>query len=426
VVKVLSVIFLTIFSAHLSAQAVNNYISDIDKLYSVLKNTPSFKDQIKGKKLRDYLKLYESLKQDTAGIRTDYDVFYKLAQLFFPFRDNHLGFYQFPNSVLDKAAISDSMAVRNYRASKTFQDYPTSYINVDSLELALQGRPKDSIEGIYFYDSYLKVGLFRPGIEDQYLGVVLATTLPHWNKGQIAIRLYEYLPNYFRAVYGHPVFKGMTLTNNEKFRNHSLINSYFYSSVTEAVYKKDPDEPDFVNIGNHEPEFQFKNLNTVIQYIRLGNFSAKTSAMKVSQEFYDRIKDSLAAPNLIVDLRNNTGGAFKVSKKFLELIKSFSRKGKVFVVINNGTMSQGEMFTLQLQKLPNVITYGQTTRGTVAYGSNYGKTERLPSGRFQVYITDMKDKGNYLPYESYGVVPDIALGNDGDWINLITSEIENE
>jgi hypothetical protein len=38
----------------------------------------------------------------------------------------------------------------------------------------------------------------------------------------------------------------------------------------------------------------------------------------------------------------------------------------------------------------------------------------------------MKDKGNYLPYESYGVVPDIALGNDGDWINLITSEIENE
>lgn len=424
--KFFTAILFILLAGMVRAQNVSSYLADLDRLYLILKKTPSFKDQVKGNKLQEYNHLLDHLKKDTSGVLTDYDIFYRLTQLFFPFKDNHLGFYQFPSSVLDRSQYNNADAVGRYKNSKAFQQYPKFNGNTDSLELVLKKKPKDSVEGIYYYGSYLAIGLYKKGNAAEYTGVILQTALPNWERGQIAIRLFENAPGQFRAVYGHPVSKGLMLYGNEKFRNHSLVNSYFYSSFTESVYRKDTAEIDFVNIKRTEEDFQFKNLTPAMQYIRIGNFSAMNSDRKISQEFYDRFKDSLTAPNLIVDLRNNSGGAKKVSRNFYKLIRSFSKKGKVYVLINNGTMSEGERFVLQLKKLSNVEILGQQTMGTIAYGSNYGKTEKLPSGRFQIYITDMKDRGNYLKYESIGIAPDSILQNNQDWIEQVVRKIENK
>jgi C-terminal processing protease CtpA/Prc len=85
-------------------------------------------------------------------------------------------------------------------------------------------------------------------------------------------------------------------------------------------------------------------------------------------------------------------------------------------LLNNETLSQAEILTLQLKKLKNVTTIGQTTKGMLTYGSNYGKRERLPSGRFEIYPTDMKGNAKLLQYEDYGINPDIFLRDDRDWI----------
>jgi C-terminal processing protease CtpA/Prc len=138
--------------------------------------------------------------------------------------------------------------------------------------------------------------------------------------------------------------------------------------------------------------------------------------MQKSQQFYDSIKNLLSGPNLILDLRNNDGGANKVSKKFLKLIRHYTKTGQVYVLINNGTLSQGEIFTLQLKQLKNVKTLGQTTRGMLTYGSNYGNRVKLPSQSFEVYITDMKGDKRLIPYENYGINPDITLSDTKDWI----------
>ena len=82
-------------------------------------------------------------------------------------------------------------------------------------------------------------------------------------------------------------------------------------------------------------------------------------------------------------MRNNEGGANKVLNKFLDLMERYNKNGRVFVLINNGTLSQGEIFTLQLKQFKNVITLGQTTKGMLAYGSNYGKREKLSSQSFE-------------------------------------------
>jgi C-terminal processing protease CtpA/Prc len=117
-----------------------------------------------------------------------------------------------------------------------------------------------------------------------------------------------------------------------------------------------------------------------------------------------------------LDLRNNEGGAEKEMKKYLKLLKEYVKNGHLHVLVNNGTLSQAEIFTLELKQLKNVSILGQQTKGMLSYGSNYGKRERLPSGRFEIYTTDMNNGSAFLQYEDYGINPDVFLTDGKDWI----------
>jgi hypothetical protein len=394
--KFLQLLFLILCFVSSKGQTNNAYQSDLIELKDILQKTPSYKDQIKKQNLISYNSLFEKLLADTVKNPSDYKYFYNLAQLFFPIRDNHLTFYQIANF-------------------PTATDYPTFKGNSDSLKSILAAKQIDSLEGIYYYDKYYSVGLFKVD-KKEYVGVVLDTEISSWKKGQIAIHLYEYLPNYFKAIYAHPKFKNYILYPIERFTHHSLVNSYFYSSFSEKVYSKKQGETDFTNLPNNVEDFSLKSIETGIQYLHIKHFSADRVKMQKSKDFYDSIKNLLIEPNLILDLRNNEGGANKVSKKFLTLIREYTRKGKVYTLVNNGTLSQGEIFTLQLMRLQNVKVLGQTTKGMLTYGSNYGKREKLPSKSFEVYITDMKGDKRLIPYENYGINPEIVLTDRKDWI----------
>lgn len=402
-----------------SAQFSSTYQKDVDKLYNVLQKTYSYKDQIRGHKKEAFDALYNYLKNDTAEAGDTFQRYYKLAKLIFLIRDNHLGFFQYPPLVLGKEQYDTLTYVERYRNSSFFKNYPKVAFNLDSMEQQLKNRNKDSAEGIYYYGSLLKVGLYRTPATNEFTGVVLQTSLPVWDKGQIAIKLYEYQPGYFNAVYGHPQTKNLLLYANEKVRNGTLVNSFFYTQLTEQIYRKDTSAKDYAIIPRSAPDFVLKSINPQTQYLRLGNFSAMRVAMQESDSFYLAIKDALHAENLLVDLRDNTGGAKKVSEKFYRLIKQFAKNKRVHVLVNNGTMSRGEIFTIQLMALLNVKVYGQTTKGTIAYGTNYGTVEKLPSGHYGVSITDMDDKEGYVKYESYGIEPHVVLQNDGDWIEKV-------
>lgn len=396
--KLLLLLFLTILFFSSQAQPSNSYKADLTELHKILQKTPSYKDQVKRQKLNSYNSLFEKLLSDTVKNASDYQYFYNLAQLFFPIRDNHLTFYQ----------------IADFPSSSNF---PTFKGNIDSLKTVLAAKPLDSLEGIYYYDKYYSVGLFKTDIAT-YIGVVLDTDVPNWEKGQIAIHLYEYMPNYFKAIYAHPKSKNLILYPIERFTHHSLVNSYFYSSFSDKIYSKTTTENDFTKLSKNIGDFKFSKIETGIQYLQIKHFSAENMKMQKSDQFYDSIKNLLTEPNLILDLRNNDGGANKVSKKFLKLIKKYTKNGQVYILINNGTLSQGEIFTLQLKRLKNVKTLGQTTKGMLTYGSNYGIRRKLPSQSFEVYITDMRGKGakKLMPYENYGVSPDIILNDTKDWI----------
>lgn len=399
----------------------NPYLADLAALKAILQKTPSFKDQIKGGRLANYNALYNRLASDTSGYLNSYNYFYNLSQLLFPLRDNHLGFYQLPNYNIFKT----KEGIDSFTQTKEFLDYPNFRINIDSLKFELARKPADSIEGIYHYDKFYSIGLFKRA-DKEYIGVVVDSETKLWLKGQIAIHLYEYAPNLYKAIYAHPLYKSFLLQANEKYQNQSLVNSYFYSSYSESVYTKKLQQNDYVNLSKGSARFEVKHINDNVQYLLIRTFQANKPSMQESQRFYDSIKGSLNAPCLILDLRNNEGGAKKVKKKYLKLLRKYVNRGHLYILVNNGTLSQAEIFTLQLKKLKNVTTLGQTTKGMLTYGSNYGKRERLPSGRFEIYPTDMNDNSRLLQYEDYGINPDILLRDDSNWIEQVLEIIQKK
>lgn len=408
--RIVLVIVFYLFAIASNGQ-INTYLADLAALKFVLQKTPSYKSQIKGDKQALFNSLYERLASDTTSNPHSFKYFYNLSQLIFPLKDNHLGFYQI--AAYDN--FKNKERIDSFIGTKEFLDYPTFHINIDSLKNVLAKRPADSVEGIYNYGRFYSVGLFKR-IDKEYVGVIIDSDVNLWRKGQIAIHLYEYTPNVFKAIYGHPLNKNFILQTNEKYRNQSLVNSYFYSSYSLDIYSKQHRTVDYVNLSKKSSKFELKSINGDIQYLLLRSFQRNKITTQQSKNFYDSIKNVLKAKNLILDLRNNEGGATKESRKYLRLLKKFTRNGNLYVLLNNGTLSQAEIFILQLKKLKNITTVGQTTKGMLAYGSNYGKRERLPSGRFEIYPTDMKGNAKLLQYEDYGINPDIILRDDKDWI----------
>lgn len=398
-----------------TAQTGRLFQRDVDSLSLILQSTPSFQEQITGEKRQKFDRLVQWMRQDTANVKTPADAFMRMIYLFSLLRDNHLGFYQVPETVLNRASWSDTAAVRRYKATAAFRQYLRVRVNLDSLETALRQAPDDSLEGIYHYGGHLTIGLYQvhPKMAAWY-GVVLHSSLPVWEPGQIAVYLLRRSNKRYLAVYGHPVYKNLMLYPNEALVNRSLAGSFFYGSVSDDIYRKHPEKQDFVRISRKEAPFQFRRLSPEMAYVRLGHFSAVPADQKAAEAFLKSIADSLTAPKLLLDLRDNQGGADKVARPFLRIVREYAAKHPVAVLLNYGTMSQGEIFALWLKDIPNVTLLGQPTQGTLTYGSNYGRTVLLPGQTARVYVTDMKS--SYLPFEGVGVQPGVILHSDRDWI----------
>ncbi|RZJ79803.1 MAG: hypothetical protein EOO20_26530, partial [Chryseobacterium sp.] len=343
--------------------------------------------------------------------------FYNLAQLAFPIRDNHFAFFQLPVTTPFRTKES----IDSFVQTVTFKEYPAVNLSIDSLKAALSAKESSSVEGVYYYDKFYTLGVFKAG-EKEYTGIILSSELKFWTPGQVAFRLYESRPNTFKGVYAHPYTKHFMLHNIEKYYDQTLAGANFFASFSTATYTKRKDVKDYVNSTRKTPEFEFRQIDENIQYIRVGTFQRNKVTSKKSADFYDSIQPLLKSDNIIFDLRNNMGGASYEAKKYVKMIKRFARHHKVYLLLNFTTLSQAEIVTIRLKNKRNIITVGQTTKGMVAYGQNMSNREYLPSKRFVVETTDMKD-GNFQEYEDVGIEPKIWLTSDADWIEQVKAII---
>lgn len=407
---------LTCIFYFLTSNAQDTYADDLSSLKLNLENTRSFKKQIKGRKKIAFEKLYDSLHRVKPADRLQHIIL--LSELLYPVNDQHLALYEQP----DSRAFSNEESFKNYLSGEEFRQYPALKINTDSLENILKTYPPDSLQGIYYFGDMYTAGLMKTA-PDTYLGVVLRSSVPHWLPGHIAFRLHSEDGIHGRAVYAHPYYKSYTANANEKFRNRSLINSGFYISGKYFTYNKQKEQSadDYVNLPVNGHKFSHTRLNDSMHYLVIRSFQRNTETSRQSALFYEQVKDSLSLPYLLIDLRNNEGGSALEMRKFVRLVKKF--KGKVYVLVNNGTLSQAEIYTLKLMRLKKVTLAGQPTKGMLTYGSNYGRKVVLAGGKHIFYPTDMGGRKKYLRYERRGIVPDIILDEKSPWTSQVTDHI---
>lgn len=404
----LTFLFIALLSGNLYAQ--NNqdlHHQDLEFLYQTLRSTPGYKAQIKGEKLKAYQALYNELKKASIG-PTTLDTFYTYSQLLWPIKDMHLGLQQVWDYDLNLQMLSDSSYISNYRKTPAFQQFPRSQVSLDSLEKELRKKPNDSIEGIYQAGNLGSVGIYRTSKADSLVGVILTATYRNSAPGQLFAIFKETAPGKYRAVHANLLTRSLVYARNVGF-NKGMFNQLSLRKATSGTYAE---------LWSQE-SYLFKNLSATHQYLYLGNFHSFTNSLRHAKTFHDRIKDSLTAANLILDLRGNSGGGEKSSTQFLQLIRNYAKKGKVSVLVNRFSMSHAERFTLELKKINGLTVYGETTAGIIAYGKNTDQIPILPSKRFRVYNTDMKDPADYLIYEEIGIQPDVFLDESADWIQQV-------
>ena len=75
-----------------------------------------------------------------------------------------------------------------------------------------------------------------------------------------------------------------------------------------------------------------------------------------------------------------------MSKKYLKLLRNYTKSNRLFVLVGNNTISHGEIFALQLKGLKNTIILGQTTQGQLAYGSNTDISFMFGDNKFKGYF----------------------------------------
>ncbi len=358
--------------------------ADLEALYAALKKTPSYKKLKKGG--GDYLKLYDEVKSEISDVDNE-QAFRLLSKLIIDINDNHLAFYRTPDST-----------------RKMHYNYVD--LNLDSIKQQLKLKHKDSIEGIY-YSANTEIGIYAksPG---EYCLIGLENRALF---GELFKTSYGGLDLIW---YGNRIVP-QTLVKNVRLVNGALIGMPFSKSK----------ESRFSSLIRGKDNFEFKMLAGKVGYLRLSSFSSNNVNVKKSEEFYAAIVGKLPKQNLIVDLRNNGGGGFKASGKFIRLLKKY--KGDIFILQNAATVSNAEQFIVALKSRKNVTTLGEQTKGMITFGSNFGKRILLPSGRFTFYPTDMRGLNKEFVYESKGIDPDIELDPfNSDWIEQTLTYINNK
>lgn len=397
--KPLSIFIILLSSLHSIAQHESSYKRDLEVLKNEIQRSSSYKAQIVGKKRDQFDSLYQRLSNEAPTGRLNY--FRNLATLLFPIRDYHQAFYELPIKQSEKLRL---------------------HIDVDSLERELILKPSESVEGVYYYDTLFEFGVHR-ATSKKFVGVILKSKTAVWSPGEIVLELFHINDDKYKAIYVHPVNKNLLFEGNEKYRKQCLVNSFFYGSSTSKKYCKDPSLT-YASLPQDNNRFEFRMINEEVSYLLFKSFQRNAATVTQSDRLLVQVKSGLKSKNLILDLRDNEGGSEQVAKKLYSALKVY--KGRIYVLVNNGTLSQAEIMVLKLRKWENVTLIGETTKGMLAYGSNYDKTTTLPSGSFKFYSTDMQNSKSLLSFEGEGIKPEIFLKDNKNWIEQILELVARE
>ena len=401
-------LFLLLFTGSLiinsySQNDVCNCKSSLTFLDSKIRKTPAYKVNKKA-----YNTSYSDISKEAKSSSTIFDCHVLLNKLLIALNDNHSKVYGLELGATNDVT-SNSEKFNAFKQTELFNAYPKPNINLDSLTNVLNSKAKTDIEGIYHMDNYMTIGVYRT--QNNYQAIVLDSVSDVWRVGEIIYVLIPFGNDYLLSIGGSITSKRL-IAYTER-----LENGFFHF----MGFQKDLSQINYSTKTLSDSTYYRKELSDKLTYIKIGSFNSWNPTLSEAEKFYKSLEGNLNKPNLIVDLRNNGGGGERNSNILYKLLKDYSKKNRIYVLVNHRTVSNAEQFTKKLSTLENSQIFGTRTNGTLAYeikDSSYN----LPCGNFVAVLTSKKHS-DYLEFESNGIEPDVTLNADDDWIVQLNNHI---
>ena len=408
--------FITIFLlilclTPLAAQQACDCNAEFEFVNQQLRNTASFKSQIEGKKEAAFEAQYELLKQKYGSTTSKLTCFWGLNQLMKLVRDKH-AYVTEVNPGFSLKDLRDADFITAYRETPAFTQFPKSALNLDERYSSLKQKLVEDVEGIYTIGNLIEIGVYRTAQADSLVGVILKSELGNWEPGHVFMYMKETeVPGEYDIAHYGQVTKQLLFSSGQPYQFGMLFsNVRKWNAGTN--YSR-------IDRANTEA-YTLQRIDEQVQYVWMDDFS-RYQKEKQRDALVKQIKNELDAEYLIVDLRNNGGGASKISLPIVRALKK--KEVKLYVITNYYSISNAEQTTVRLKNLEGTVHLGQRTYGAIAYGNNYGNSYTSPSGLFSFGTTDMTFN-HFLKYEEVGITPDIQLNNTSDWVEQTLKHIK--
>lgn len=359
-----------------------NCIDDLNSASQLIQNAKSYSIQIKKRgREADFENWKQEVKSEMeSDSLSDFFCVGYLQKYISFIKDGHNQIYTIPEN------IAESTAAYN--------------IKIDSTKYSADG-----ISGVY-YAGREKIFLQRE-TEDTWYGIMLQSYSDDWPEGKIRLRLKRMANGKFDLFeyYGN----GVLIYHNDITVADGRIHSTFWNKANKYYF----------NV-NQEENFGYKSINPSFDYIGIKTLQRLQKLMTEANLFYENTLPNVKSENVIIDLRNNSGGAILQSKPLLKYLKSNKEIRHIFVMMNFLTASAAEQVILELKKDKRTIVVGENSKDMFKYGygnnSFSGETE---CSRFKISFSTTYEKSMMEQCEGIGLQPDFYLDNKSDWIEQL-------
>jgi hypothetical protein len=205
-------------------------------------------------------------------------------------------------------------SIPNKKSDNQFTNWETLSVKTPDFKKYLDNKKTDDYEGIWYTEPYT-IGIKKKG--DQYIGFIIESGAETWTQGQVKLKL-DLSNDKTKSVYymrDHSAVepKEIALTG----KNNLQIGDFNLS----RIYPKLEDEPKykqyFKSLNANEPYIE--KLNETTLYFRIPSFQP-SKKQKIDSVIAANKSKILSTENLIIDIRNGTGGSDASYKNILPLI----------------------------------------------------------------------------------------------------------
>lgn len=364
-----------------------NCLDELNEVSSLIQNAKSYKIQIKkAGRAADFEEWKEKIKQE---IRSDslskfFCVGYLQKYISF-INDRHNQVYSVPDNIASNV--------------------PTYSKAIDTTQST-----DNKVSGFYYMGSD-KIFVTKQN-DSLWYGVTLESDSDVWQKGKIRLRigktpngkfeLFEYYPN------------GILFYQKDIEITDGRIYSTFWNKANKYFFNK-----------NQEENFSYELINLSFDYIGIKTLKRTNSLIKEAGTFYNNTLGKLIRDNLIIDLRNNGGGAELQAKALLKSLGKNKTLKKIYVLINFKTASAAELVALELKNDKRTILVGENSRGMLEYGyGNRAFSTTTDCSGYKMILSTKHINRKLSNYETVGITPDFKLNNKSDWIEQVI-DLEN-